>query len=149
VVLTGVFQPGLTVVVLSLVLIQWAAFARVVRAQTLSIRERDFVKASRILGRSSGYIMWRHVLPNVLGPVLVMLSYFAPVVIITEAGLSFIGLGAQPPTPSLGQMLADGQNYFTADQWMIVLPALVLAVIAMGLNTFGDALRDALDPQGL
>lgn len=147
VMLAGSLQPGLEVVIVAVALVQWAGFARIVRAQALTLKERDFIKAARALGRSSMHIMFRHLLPNITGPLLVVASYLLPVVVIVEAGLTFIGVGAQPPTPSLGKLLADGRGYLNYDPWLVAIPAATLAAITLGLNTLGDGLRDVLDPR--
>lgn len=147
VVLAGVLEPGLTVVVLAVALINWAGFARIVRGEVLSLRERDFVKAARALGVPDWQIMTRHLLPNIVAPALVMGSYYVAITIIAEAGLSFIGLGAQPPTPSLGQSIAEGRNYLSIDHWVVTVPGGALALIVLGLNALGDGLRDVFDPR--
>jgi ABC-type dipeptide/oligopeptide/nickel transport system permease subunit len=147
VVLAGVLAPGLPTVVLAISLINWAGFARIVRGEVLSLREREFVKAARVLGVPDWRIMLRHLVPNIVGSILVMGSYYVAITIIAEAGLSFIGVGAQPPTPSLGQIISDGRNYWSIDIWVVVMPGLVLALAVWGLNTLGDGLRDLLDPR--
>jgi ABC-type dipeptide/oligopeptide/nickel transport system permease subunit len=146
-VLAGVFQPGVTIVVLAIACINWAGFARILRGEALTLREREFVKASRALGVRSGRIIARHLVPNVVAPTIVLASYYLAVAVIAEAGLSFIGVGIQPPTPSLGGMIADGQNYWTVSSWIVLLPAGVLATLVIGLNALGDGLRDVLDPR--
>lgn len=147
IVLSGVFQPGLTIVVLSVSLINWAGFARIVRGETLSLREREFVKAARALNLPTSRILLRHFVPNMVAPALVMASYYMAITIIAEAGLSFIGVGVQPPTPSLGQMIASGQDYWTIDVWVVAVPGVALVLLVMGLNALGDGLRDVLDPR--
>ena len=147
VLLTGTFGPGLKASVLAIGLINWAGFARIVRGEVLSIREREFIEASRAIGVGDGRILVRHILPNVLAPALVMGSYYVALAIVVEAGLSFIGLGAQPPLPSLGVMIADGRNYMILDHWVSTIPGLAIIFVVMGLNLFGDGLRDALDPR--
>src|SRR5262249_15039706 len=111
VVLAGVLSPGLTTVVLAISLINWAGFARIIRGEVLVLREQDFIRAARAVGAPGRRIILRHLAPNVLAPTLVMGSYYIGITIVAEAALSFIGVGAQPPTPSLGQILSDGQNY--------------------------------------
>ena len=147
VVLAGVIAPGLPTVILAISLINWAGFARIVRGEALGLREREFVKAARALGVPDWRIMLRHLVPNVVGPTLVMGSYYVAITIIAEAGLSFIGVGAQPPTPSLGQIISDGRNYWSIDAWVVAMPGFVLALVVWGLNTLGDGLRDVLDPR--
>ena len=147
VVVAGMLGPGLRPVVLAISLVIWAGFARVVRAQVRTLREREFVEAARALGTPAWKIIVRHMIPNVMGTVLVMSSYYIAVSVIAEAAFSFIGLGAQPPTPSLGQMIADGTNYFAVSFWPAVVPGAVIAIMVLGLNLLGDGLRDIFDPR--
>jgi peptide/nickel transport system permease protein len=147
VVLAGVLRPGVWIVVLAIACINWAGFARILRGEALSLRERDFVKASRALGVPPLRIIWRHLVPNVVAPTIVLTSYYLAIAVIAEAGLSFIGVGIQLPTPSLGAMIADGQTYWTVSGWIVLLPAGALAILVIGLNALGDGLRDILDPR--
>jgi peptide/nickel transport system permease protein len=147
VILAGVLSPGLVTVVLGIALINWAGFARIVRGETLALRERDFVRAAKAIGVPTWRIMLRHFVPNLIAPTLVLGSYYVAITIIAEAGTSFIGVGAQPPTPSLGQIIAEGQNYWSRDLWVVAIPGAVLALIVIGLNALGDGLRDLTDPR--
>lgn len=147
VILAGMIGKGLKDVVIAVAVIVWAGFARIIRAQVKTLREREFVEAARMLGVSERRILLRHMVPNVIGTVLVMASYYIAITVITEAGFSFIGLGAQPPTPSLGSMIADGRNYFGRSIWPAVVPGAVIAFIVLGLNSLGDGLRDVFDPR--
>jgi peptide/nickel transport system permease protein len=147
VILTGAFGPGLKATVLAIGLINWAGFARIIRGEVLALREREFVQAARAIGAGHRRILLRHVLPNIVAPSLVMASYYVALAIIAEAGLSFIGMGAQPPLPSLGVMIADGRNYMLLDQWISTIPGIAIILIVMGLNFLGDGLRDVLDPR--
>lgn len=147
VILTGALGPGLRASVLAIGLINWAGFARIVRGEVLSLREREYIQAARAIGVRDGRVLVRHVLPNVLGPALVMASYYVALAIIAEAGLSFIGMGAQPPLPSLGVMIADGRNYMLLDHWISTIPGLAIICVVMALNLLGDGLRDAFDPR--
>jgi peptide/nickel transport system permease protein len=147
VITVGILQPGLTAVIVAVALVNWAAFARIIRAEALSLRKREFIEAARALGVSHRRIILRHVIPNTIGSTLVMSSYYVAYTIIAEAGLSFIGMGAQPPTPSLGQMIAGGRDYLYVDSWMAIVPGIAIALIVLGLNTFGDGLRDVFDPR--
>jgi peptide/nickel transport system permease protein len=147
VILAGALGPGLLATVLAVGLINWAGFARVVRGEVLSLREREFVQAAQASGVSEWRILFRHILPNTLAPTLVMATYYIAAAIIAEAALSFIGLGAQPPTPSLGVMIADGRNYMLLDHWISTLPGITIVIIVMALNFLGDGLRDILDPR--
>ena len=147
VVLAGVFRPGLTVVVLSISLILWAGFARVIRGEALALRNREFVKAARILGIPERRILVRHLVPNVVGPTLVLASYYMAVSIIAEAALSFIGVGVQLPTPSLGAMIAEGREYWDVSVWVVAVPGTALALLVLGLNALADGLRDVVNPR--
>jgi ABC-type dipeptide/oligopeptide/nickel transport system permease subunit len=147
VILVGMLKPGLWPVILAISIVNWAGFARIVRAQAMSLNERAFVEAAHALGVPGWKIVLRHLVPNMLGTVLVMSSYYIAVTVIAEAGMAFIGLGAQPPTPSLGQMVSNGRSFLTSSPWVVLLPGLVLALLVLGLNTLGDGLRDYFDPR--
>jgi peptide/nickel transport system permease protein len=147
VIVVGILQPGLTSVIVAVAVVNWAGFARIIRAETMSLREREFVEAARALGVPPWRIILRHVIPNTVGSTLIMSSYYIAYTVIAEAGLSFIGMGAQPPTPSLGQMIASGRDYLYVDSWMAVVPGVAIALIVLGLNTLGDSLRDVFDPR--
>jgi peptide/nickel transport system permease protein len=147
VIIAGALGPGLTAVVLAVAFINWAGFARIVRGEVLALREKEFVAGARALGKGDLEIMVKHLLPNVLPSALVMGSYYVAVAIIVEAGLSFIGMGAQPPTSSLGQMVADGRNYLGLDHWISTIPGITIVLLVLGLNLLGDGLRDILDPR--
>lgn len=147
IVLAGVLGPGLEAVILALSLTGWAAFARIVRGEVLSLRERDYVAASRVLGYGKVRISVRHLLPNLIPITLVMTVYFMAVAIVAEAGLSFLGLGAQPPTPSLGGILSQGRDYLNSSWWPVVLAGLALSLMVLTLNYVSDGLRDHLDPR--
>jgi peptide/nickel transport system permease protein len=147
VIFVGMLKPGIPAVILAVSVVNWAGFARIIRAQTLSLRERAFVEAARALGVPAWKVILRHLVPNTIGTSLVMASYYIAVTVIAEAGLSFIGLGAQPPTPSLGQMIANGRNYLYNDPWVAIIPGIAIALIVLGLNTLGDGLRDVFDPR--
>ena len=135
-------------IIIVLVLYGWTVYARLVRAETLSVREREFVLAARSAGASPMRLMVRHVLPNVLNPVLVMATLEMANMIIFEAGLSFLGLGIQPPTPTWGGMLADGRDYIPAGIWWpATFPGIAISVTILGINQLGDWLRDLLDPR--
>jgi ABC-type dipeptide/oligopeptide/nickel transport system permease subunit len=147
VVLTGAFGPGLKATVLAIGLLNWAGFARVIRGEVLALREREFVQAAQASGASNGRILLRHIVPNIVAPTLVMASYYVALAIIAEAGLSFIGMGAQPPLPSLGVMVAGGRNFMLFDHWISTIPGVAIVLIVLGLNFLGDGLRDILDPR--
>lgn len=147
VILAGVLEPGLVTVVIGISLINWAGFARIIRGEVMKLREQDFIRAAQAVGVPTWTIMLRHIAPNMIAPTLVLGSYYVAITIIAEAGTSFIGVGAQPPTPSLGQIIAEGQNYWAENIWVVAIPGTVLALIVLGLNTLGDGLRDLVDPR--
>ena len=147
VVFAGWLGPGLPSVILALALTGWASFARIVRGEVLTLRERDYVAAAQVLGRSRIRISFRHLVPNLLPLTLVMAVYFVATSIVAEAGLAFLGLGAQPPIPSLGAILAQGRDYLTTTWWPIVLAGGLLTALVLLLNSFSDQLRDHFDPR--
>jgi peptide/nickel transport system permease protein len=148
VVLAGWIGPSLTTVILALALTNWAGFARIVRGEVLSLRERDFVSAARVLGVPKLVISVRHLVVNLLPVTTVLSVYFVATSIIGEAGLTFLGLGVQPPMPSLGLILSTGRQYLAITWWPVVLPGVLLALLVLFLNALGDHLRARLDPQG-
>jgi ABC-type dipeptide/oligopeptide/nickel transport system permease subunit len=145
--LIAVIQPGMRNIIIALGLSSWVTPCRLVRGQFLSLRERDFVLAAVALGAKPGHIMRRHLLPNALTPIIISVALGIPAAVFGEAGLSFLGLGISPPSPSLGQMVQDGLAHFMLYWHMVLFPALMIAVIVLGFTLMGDGLRDALDPQ--
>ncbi|GAA1582206.1 MULTISPECIES: ABC transporter permease [Kribbella] len=145
--LVSVTGPSLTVTVLVIGFFSWASVARIVRGQVLSIREREYVEAARSLGAGDGRIMYVDVLPNVIAPVIVYTTLLIPVVIVTQATLSFLGLGLPPPTADWGGMISESQNYYTTAWWFILFPGLALLITTLAFNLFGDGVRDAFDPR--
>ena len=144
----AVFEsPSLTLVFVVLGLMGWGGIARLVRGEVLSLREREFADAARALGAGTGRIAFRHLLPNALAPALVTATVGVAGNILTEAWLSFLGLGAQPPTPSWGGMIAEAQAYLTTRPWLCVYPGLALALTVGGFLILADGLRAALDPR--
>jgi peptide/nickel transport system permease protein len=125
----------------------WMIYARVVRGLTLALREREFVQAVRALGAHDARIITRHVLPNLLAPILVIWTLEVARVILMESALSFLGLGVPPPTPTWGRMLAEGRDYLTVAGWISIFPGIAIMVTVLGINFLGDGLRDLLDPQ--
>ncbi len=146
--LVSITGPSLTVTIVVIGFFSWASVARIVRGQVISLREREFVEAARSLGSSDGRIMFVDVLPNVLAPVIVYTSLLVPIVILTEAALSFLGLGLAPPTPDWGGMINEATNYYTTSWWFVFFPGLALLITTLAFNLFGDGVRDAFDPRG-
>lgn len=144
--LVVILGASLLTVVLAVALVLWARFARVIRGEVLSLRERDFVALARLAGCSSVRIMLAHLFPNVLNTLLVLLSLQVGWVIIIEASLSFLGAGVPPPTPTWGAMIAEGRDYIASAWWISFFPGLAILVTVLAFNLFGDWLRDALDP---
>jgi peptide/nickel transport system permease protein len=147
-VFVAVLQPGVVTVILVIGLLGWPQTARLTRAQTLSMRESDFVIAARVNGLSPARVLYAHVLPNLVAPLIVVASLGIGTAIMLEAALGFLGLGVRPPTPSLGVMITEAKDPVTlrTEPWIWVPPAVALASLVMAVNLLGDALRDALDP---
>ncbi len=138
--------PGLINVFIALGLTNWSYTCRITRSQVLFTRSQDYVKAARALGYGRARIMLTQILPNIVGPILVIATLGVAYAILLEASLSFLGLGAQPPTPSWGGMLATAREQFFTAPWISIFPGLAIFITVMGLNLFGDGLRDILDP---
>lgn len=145
--LVAVLGPSLNNVVIALATIGWVGYARLVRGQVLKVREMEFVTAARALGARSYRVIFRHVLPNVMSPVIVMATLGLAGAILSEAALSFLGLGVQPPTPSWGAMLTAGRRYLGLANHLAIFPGAAIMLAVMGLNFLGDGLIDALDPK--
>jgi peptide/nickel transport system permease protein len=143
----GVLGPSLRNIIIVIGVSSWVVYARVVRGEVLSIREREFVQAAVALGSRDWRILARHVLPNAFTPWLVVATLDMARVIVIESALSFLGLGVQPPTPTWGGMLADGRVYLSTAWWLATFPGLAILVTVLGINLLGDGLRDTLDPR--
>jgi peptide/nickel transport system permease protein len=143
----GVLGPSLTTIICVIGVSSWVVYARIVRGAALSLREREFVQAAQALGGGDGRILVRHILPNVFTPWLVVATLDMARVIVIESALSFLGLGVQPPTPTWGGMLADGRVYISTAWWLATFPGLAILVTVLGIQLFGDGLRDTLDPR--
>lgn len=143
----AILGPGVTTTILAIGIVYTPIFARVARASTLSVRVEPYVAVSRTMGTGNLYILTRHVLPNIAGPLIVQTSLSLAFAILSEAALSFLGLGIQPPQPSLGRMIFDSQGFVTLAWWMAVFPGAAIFVIVLAFNLFGDGLRDVLDPK--
>lgn len=145
--IVAVLGPGITTTMLAIGIVYIPIFARVARASALGVRVEPFVAVSRSMGTGDGYILVRHILPNIAGPLIVQLSLSLAFAILAEAALSFLGLGIQPPQPSLGRMIFDAQGFVTLAWWMAVFPGAAIFVMVLAFNLFGDGLRDVLDPK--
>lgn len=148
--LVSLLGPGLQNTSLALGISAWPIYARVIRNEMLSLREREYVLSARALGYGDFRLMTRHVLPNLIAPILVLGSLQVAQMILAESFLSFLGLGVQPPASSWGRMLGDGRDYLLQQWWLTAIPGVAIFATALGINLLGDGLRDALDPhQGL
>jgi peptide/nickel transport system permease protein len=145
--LGGALKPGLGVVIFVISVTSWPPIARIVRGETLSLREREFVEAARSVGASNSRIIFTEVLPNLVAPIIVYASILIPQVILYEAALSFLGVGVQPPTASWGQMISDATGIFDTAWWYMLYPGLALLLTVLAFNLVGDALQDALNPK--
>jgi peptide/nickel transport system permease protein len=145
--LVAVLGAGLTNLMIAVGLSYWGGFAAVVRAQVLSLREWEFISAAHAIGARHPRILFRHITPNILAPVIVMATMMMADAILIEATLSFLGMGAQPPTPSWGSILASGRSYLRLAPWVIFFPGVAIMLTVLGFNLLGDGLRDALDPR--
>ncbi|KAA0108126.1 ABC transporter permease [Mycolicibacterium sp. P1-5] len=145
--IVAVLGPGLTTTMLAIGVVYTPIFARVARASTLGVRVEPYVAVSRSMGSPHRYILARHVLPNIAGPLIVQTSLSLAFAILSEAALSFLGLGLQPPQPSLGRMIFDSQGFVTLAWWVAVFPGAAIFVIVLAFNLLGDGLRDVLDPK--
>jgi peptide/nickel transport system permease protein len=143
----AILGPGTTTTILAIGIVYTPIFARVARASTLSVRVEPYVQMSRAMGTGSLYILGRHIVPNIAGPLIVQTSLSLAFAILSEAALSFLGLGIQPPQPSLGRMIFDSQGFVTMAWWMAVFPGAAIFVIVLAFNLVGDGLRDVLDPK--
>lgn len=145
--IVAVLGPGVTTTMLAIGVVYTPIFARVARASTLSVRVEPYVAVSQTMGTGPRYILTRHILPNITGPLIVQTSLSLAFAILSEAALSFLGLGIQPPQPSLGRMIFDSQGFVTLAWWMAVFPGVAIFVIVLAFNLMGDGLRDVLDPK--
>jgi ABC-type dipeptide/oligopeptide/nickel transport system permease subunit len=143
----ALLKPTLANLILVLALRSWVVYARTVRSSVLVAKQREFVDATVALGASDCRIIACHITPNVIAPIIVISSFQLAELIIAESSLSFLGLGVQPPTPSWGAMLSQGREYLSSAWWLGVFPGLAIILTVLGINLFGDALRDAMDPR--
>ena len=145
--IVGVLGPSLVTVIATLGVTSWVQYVRIIRAETLALRERDFVQAAIATGATTGRIIMRHVLPNVASSITVLATFEVARTVILESALSYLGLGVPPTVPTWGTMLADGRQYLEGAWWMGTFPGLAVSFTVLGVNLFGDGLRDALDPR--
>jgi oligopeptide transport system permease protein len=134
-------------IILAIALVNWTTIARLVRGQMLSLAERDYVIAARATGATNSRIVFRHMLPNALGPVIVAVTFGIPIAIFAEAALAFVGFGLPPPTASLGRLVRDGYDFIQVNTWVVTFPAGAIALLMLSFTFLGDGLRDALDPR--
>jgi len=141
------FRPSLTIVIAVISFFSWAGISRIVRGQTLSLKEKEYVEAARSLGAGPTRIMFLDILPNLLGPVLVLATLYIPTAVVFEATLSFLGIGIPEPAPSWGNILGEAQSFYQVAWWYIVFPSLFLLITTLAFNLLGDGIRDAIDPR--
>jgi peptide/nickel transport system permease protein len=146
-VVAGILGPSLTNIMIALAVVGWTQYARIVRGSVLSVKQRDFVAAAKLTGVSEPRLVSTHVVPNVIGPVVILATLDMAYVILATAGLSFLGLGAQPPTPEWGTMLSDGRQHLLSAWWIANVPGVAIMVAVLAFNILGDSLRDLLDPR--
>jgi peptide/nickel transport system permease protein len=145
--IAGALGPSLTNAIIAIAAVTWAVYARLARGQLLALRRREYVEAARSIGASPTRIVVRHLLPNAIAPLLVQASFDMGSAIIAAAGLSFIGFGAQPPTPEWGVMISEGRNFISTQPWLSLFPGLAILFAVGAFNVLGDGLRDVLDPR--
>jgi peptide/nickel transport system permease protein len=139
--------PGIENAVIAIALTAWPPYARIARAETLTIRNADFIAAARLSGASGARVLFRHVMPLCLSSVIVRVTLDMAGIILIAAGLGFLGLGAQPPSPEWGAMIASGRKFLLDQWWVATLPGLAICIVSLGFNLLGDGLRDVLDPK--
>jgi len=145
--ITTIFEPNLFVVFIAIGAVTWPGIARLVRGQVLSVKSQEYILAARTLGMGSGRVLWKHVFPNCLSPVIVTYTLGVGSAILAEASLSFLGLGAQPPTASWGSMISLGKDFIRTAPWVSIAPGAAIAITVLGFNLVGDSIRDYLDPK--
>lgn len=144
----AIVGPGIDRIIILMIVAQWVQYARLVRGSVLSLRQREFVQAAQSYGLSNAKIIFSHILPNAMGPLIILLTLNVANNILLESSLTFLGLGADPQTPSWGGMLSEGRSYIQTAWWITVFPGIAIMLTVLGLNLLGDWLRDELDPLG-
>lgn len=139
--------PGLFNVVAAIAVVSWAPFTRITRAKVQSVREREYVEAGRAIGESDASLLWRYILPNIVAPNLVLATLTFPSALLTASAMSFLGFGAQPPSPDWGAILNEGREYLRSAPWISTFPGFAILITVLGFNFLGDGLRDAFDPR--
>jgi ABC-type dipeptide/oligopeptide/nickel transport system permease subunit len=147
--IAGMLGPSLLNILIAIGAVEWVKYARVVRGQVLSVGEEEFVEAARATGVSDARIIWRHILPNIISPVIILATLDLGSIILAVSSLSFLGLGAQAPTPEWGRMLSDATPYMQFVPHLMIVPGLAIFTVVLACNLLGDGLRDALDPKGV
>lgn len=145
--ISAILTPSLTNALIAIAIVSWTSYARLARAQTLSIRHRDYIEAARAQGAHELAIVLRHLIPNAIAPLLVQATLEIGGIILTAAGLAFIGFGAQPPTPDWGAMVSEGRSFLMDQWWVATFPAVAILLLVLGFNLLGDGVRDVLDPR--
>ncbi len=145
--ISSLLGPNLTNAMIAIAIAWWPWYTRLLRSEAISVRERDYVQAARAMGVSQGKIVFRHVLPNCLTPIIIQASMDFGSIILTSAALSYLGLGAQPPTPEWGLMVSTGRTYFLTNWWIVTFPGLAIFTAVLSFNLVGDGLREILDPK--
>ena len=144
--LMTVVAPGQTTLILVVALVFWTPLARVIHTEVLTIREKDFVDAAILVGCSRARVLFRHILPHLVAPIIVYTTLGIGSIILFEAAMSYIGLGIRPPTPSWGNMIASGQSYYLVAPILVIAPGIMIVITILAFNLLGDGLRDAFDP---
>ena len=144
--ITSIFEPSLLVVFIAIGLVSWPGIVRLVRGLVLSVKHQEYILAAQTIGLNSGKVLWKHILPNCISPVVVAYTLGIGSAILAEASLSFLGLGAQPPTPSWGSMINLGKDFIRTAPWISVAPGIAIAITVLAFNLLGDSIRDHLDP---
>jgi peptide/nickel transport system permease protein len=145
--LAAIFRPSLWIVAMVIAMVNWVQIARVIYTETTTLAERDFVLATKGLGATAWFVLWRHILPHLLPTILVYATLGIATTVLLEATLSFLGIGVQPPTPSWGNIIYENQSYFSSAPWLVFAPGAAIVVLALSFNLVGDTLRDLLDPR--